>query len=85
VAQNDAPGHIQMLAEPRRPIMKSITINFDLPEDQAFALAKMCNRLSYEDAERFASRFDGGREREAILDATTTLQRALRDAGIAPR
>ena len=65
--------------------MKSITINFDLPEDQAFALAEMCKRFCYEDAERFANRVDGGREREAILDATIALQRALRDAGIAPR
>jgi hypothetical protein len=65
--------------------MKSITINFDLPEDQAFALAGMCKRFCYEDAERFANRFDGGREREAILDATIALQRALREVGIAPR
>jgi hypothetical protein len=65
--------------------MKSITINFDLPEDQAFALAEMCMRFCYEDAERFANPHDGGREREAILDATIALQRALRDVGIAPR
>jgi hypothetical protein len=61
--------------------VKSITINFDLPEDQVLALAQMCQRLSYEDAKRFANPHDGGLEREAILDATIALQRALRDAG----
>jgi hypothetical protein len=45
----------------------------------------VCKRFCYENAEGFANRHDGGREREAILDATIALQRALRDAGIAPR
>jgi hypothetical protein len=47
--------------------MKSIAIIFDF---SAFALAELCKRFCYEDAERFANRFDGGREREAILDET---------------
>jgi hypothetical protein len=45
----------------------------------------MCKRLTYDDAERFANRHDGGREREAILDGIATLQKALAEAGYAPR
>jgi hypothetical protein len=64
---------------------KEITVTMRLPEHEAWALAQMCKRFCFEDAERFANRFDGGGERDAILDATTTLERALREAGISPR
>jgi hypothetical protein len=57
-------------------------IILDLPDDQAMALAQMCKRFCYEDAVRFAI---AGRERDAILDGTLTLQRALAEAGFAPR
>jgi len=60
-------------------------IVLELPDDQAEALAQVCKRFCYEDAERFANRHDGGRERDAILDGTSTLQRALAEAGFAPR
>jgi hypothetical protein len=61
------------------------TIILDLPRDEAMALAQMCKRFTYEDAVRFANRHDGGAERDAILEGTSTLQRALADAGFAPR
>jgi hypothetical protein len=60
-------------------------IVLDLPDDQAMALAQMCKRFCYEDAVRFANPHDGGREREAILDGTSTLQRALAESGFNPR
>jgi hypothetical protein len=63
--------------------MMKITI--DLPDDQAMGLAQMVKRLTWDDAERFANRHDGGRERDAILEGTAALQRALADAGFAPR
>jgi hypothetical protein len=63
--------------------MKKIVL--DLPDDHAMALAQMCKRFTYDDAERFANRHDGGRERDAILDAMRTLQRGLAEAGFAPR
>jgi hypothetical protein len=63
--------------------MKRIVL--DMPDDQAEALAQVCKRFCYEDAVRFANRHDGGRERDAILDGTSTLQRALAEAGFAPR
>jgi len=63
--------------------MKKVVL--DLPDDQAMALAQMCKRFCWEDAVRFANPHDGGRERDAILEGTIVLQRALREAGFAPR
>jgi hypothetical protein len=60
-------------------------IILDLPDNQAMALAQMVKRFTYEDAVRFANPHDGGRERDANLDGTMTLQGALADAGFAPR
>ena len=60
-------------------------ITLDIPDDQATALAQLCKRFLFEDAVRFATPHDGGRERDAILDGTSTLQRALAEAGFAPR
>jgi hypothetical protein len=60
-------------------------IVLDLPDDQAMAMAQMAKRFTYDDAVRFANPHDGGRERDAILEGTLTLQRALREAGFAPR
>ena len=53
--------------------------------DQAMALAQMVKRLGYNDAERLSSRYDGGEERDAMLAGIDKLQRALREAGFAPR
>jgi hypothetical protein len=57
----------------------------DLPPDEAKALAQLCKRLRYDDAERLSSRYDGGEERDAMWQAVLKLQRALREAGFAPR
>jgi hypothetical protein len=64
---------------------QQVTITLRLPAHEAWALAEMCKRFCFEDAVRFAIPHDGGRERDAILDGTTTLQRALAEAGFAPR
>jgi hypothetical protein len=60
-------------------------IIIELHRAEAMALAQLCKRFCYEDAERFSNRHDGGREREAILDGISTLQRALAESGFAPR
>jgi hypothetical protein len=60
-------------------------IVLELLNPEAMGLAQMCKRFTYDDAERFANRHDGGREREAILDGISTLQKALAEAGFAPR
>ena len=61
------------------------TVVLELVNAEAMGLAQMCKRFCWEDAERFANRHDGGREREAILDGIATLQKALAEAGFAPR
>jgi hypothetical protein len=63
--------------------MKKIVL--ELVNAEAMALAQMCKRFTYEDAVRFANPHDGGREREAILDGIATLQKAIAEAGFAPR
>ena len=63
--------------------MKKVVI--ELPDDQAMALAQLAKRLGYDDAERLSSRYDGGEERDAMLASIDKLQRALAEAGFAPR
>jgi hypothetical protein len=62
-----------------------IKIVLALPRDEAMALAQICKRFCYEDAERFADRHDGGRERDTMLEGILSLQRGLAEAGFAPR
>jgi hypothetical protein len=57
----------------------------DLPSDEAMALAQLVKRLGYDDAERLSSRYDGGAERDAMIAGIDKLQRALAEAGVAPR
>jgi hypothetical protein len=61
--------------------MTKVTV--DLPNDQAMALAQLVKRLGYDDAERLSSRY--GQERDAMLAGIDKLQRALAEAGFAPR
>jgi hypothetical protein len=60
-------------------------ITFELPRDEAMALAQFVKGLGYDDAERLSNRHDGGEERDAILQALNRLQRGLGEAGFAPR
>jgi hypothetical protein len=57
----------------------------ELPPDEAAALAQLCKRFTHDNAERLSSRYDGGEERDAMLAGIDKLQRALREAGFAPR
>ncbi|HWN48634.1 MAG TPA: hypothetical protein VNO18_02165 [Xanthobacteraceae bacterium] len=60
-------------------------IVLELPDDEASAVAQLVKRLGYDDAERLSSRYDGGEERDAMLNGIDKLQRALAEAGFAPR
>lgn len=62
-----------------------VRLTLELPEPQALALAQLAKRFTFEDAERRANAFDGGRERDAMIDGISTLRRALADAGFEPR
>ena len=57
----------------------------ELPPNEAMALAQLVKRLGYDDAERLSSRYDGGEERDLMLAGIDKLQRALAEAGFAPR
>jgi hypothetical protein len=57
----------------------------ELPPNEAMALAQLVKRLGHDDAERLSSRYDGGEERDAMLAGINKLQRALAEAGFAPR
>ena len=48
-------------------------------------LAQLVKRLGYDDAERLSSRYEGGHERDLMLAGVGKLQRALAEAGFAPR
>ena len=60
-------------------------ILLELARDEAMALAELAKRFTHNDAVRFSNRHDGGRERDAMLEGILSLQRALAEAGHAPR
>jgi hypothetical protein len=59
-------------------------IVLELPRDEAMTLAELAKRFTHDDAVRFSSRHDGGRERDAMLEGVLALQRGLAEAGFAP-
>jgi len=60
-------------------------IVLELARDEAMALAELAKRFTHDDAVRFSTRHDGGRVRDAMLEVILGLQRALAEAGFAPR
>jgi hypothetical protein len=60
-------------------------LTVDLLNAEAAGLAQLCKRFTFDDAERFANRHDGGHERDAMLAAVLVLQQGLAEAGHAPR
>jgi hypothetical protein len=57
----------------------------DFADVEAMAMAQLCKRFNYDDAVRFSNRHDGGQERDDLRAAIDTLERALAQAGFAPR
>lgn len=62
-----------------------INLHVELTEDQAEALGQMCKRFSWETAKQLSNAFDGGRERDLMIDGVCVLSRALADKGFKPR
>lgn len=63
-------------------------IEFSLPRLEAFAFAQMLKRFGYDDAAKYASRFDkydGRCEQDVIWCAIQMIERQLKEQGIAPR
>jgi hypothetical protein len=57
-------------------------IAMEMPDDQAEALAQLCKRFTFADADR---RSDDARERHDMIEGIGTLRRALAAAGFAPQ
>jgi hypothetical protein len=60
-------------------------VTLDLPDDQARALAQLAKRFTHDHCKLLASRYDGGEEADAMWQGVLKLQRALAEAGLAPR
>ncbi len=84
-ANDGSYGGAVLAAFDRMAKGKDVKISVTLTEDQAWALAQMCKRFGLHHAEMLSNAFDGGFEREQMLDAIIRLERALREKGLAPR
>lgn len=62
-----------------------VNIPLELSPAEAWALAQMCKRFTFEDAKRLAAAHDGDKERDTMLDAIRLLQTELSNAGYNPR
>jgi hypothetical protein len=66
----------------------TIAIPFELPPDEAAALAQFVKRVDYETCARFAglnTTYNGRSEADVMWCAVCFLQRQLAEAGFAPR
>lgn len=59
-----------------------VTITLDIPDEQAEALAEMCKRLCWQDAQRLAV---DDKETRAIIDGIVALRSSLAHKGYTPR
>ena len=73
-----------MATKSRKPDGR-VAITLDLASADAWALAQMAKRFTFEHATSLSVRHDGGRERDAMLSGICALQRALADSGLTPR
>lgn len=67
---------------------KTVTVPVELSDDEAWVLAQMAKRFTYEHAHELSDRhqtYDGVNERDVMIGAVNKLQRALREKGFAPR
>jgi hypothetical protein len=67
------------------PPRDHVAIILNLKNPDAWALAQMAKRFTFEHAVSLSLAHDGGRERDAMLSGIGVLQRALADAGFEPR
>jgi hypothetical protein len=60
----------------------NVTLQIDMPQDLAWALAQMLKRIGYSDCRALA---EDDQQAYQMIQATEQVRRALADAGIAPR
>jgi hypothetical protein len=67
----------------------TITIPFELPPYEAYALAQLVKRIGYNDCVKLANKNsdygDGRSEADVMWSSVCMLQRQLAEAGFAPR
>ena len=71
----------QRLQENTEPV----AVLVHLEEEQAWALAELCKRFTWDHAVNLSVPHDGGHERDAMLSATGVLRTALADVGYGVR
>lgn len=60
----------------------NITVQVDMPQDLAWALAQLLKRMGYSDCRALA---EDDQQAYQMIQAAERLRRALADTGIAPR
>ena len=66
-------------------VQQSVRLTIEMNDTEAWALAQLCKRFTYEDAVRLSNNHDAGKERDSMLDAVCRVARSLADQGIKPR
>ncbi len=64
---------------------KTVHIALTMEDEEAWALAQLCKRFTWEDSVRLSDHYDGGTERDSMLAAVCQVSRALTEQGINPR
>lgn len=62
--------------------MDHITVQVDLPQDLAWALAQLLKRIGYSDCRSLA---ESDEQAYQMIQATEQVRKALAQAGVAPR
>lgn len=62
-----------------------VQLSVSLDHGEAWALAQLCKRFTWEDAVRLSNAHDGGAERDRLLEAVCRVGRSLDKHGISPR
>ncbi|RTL27849.1 MAG: hypothetical protein EKK47_17570 [Burkholderiales bacterium] len=62
--------------------MDHITVQVDLPQDLAWALAQLLKRIGYSDCRALA---EDDEQAYQMIEATEQVRKALAQAGVAPR
>jgi len=65
--------------------VKTVQVALAMDDEEAWALAQLCKRFTWEDAARLSNHYDNGVERDYMLVAVCQVSRALAEKGIKPR
>jgi hypothetical protein len=63
---------------------ETVNVTLSMGDSEAWALAQLCKRFTWEDTVRLSNRHDGGVERDFMLAAMCQISRALAEQDIRP-